>query len=75
MAKFTLKKGEILSQKSKTFKALTYNNLACFYRYLDNFVTNPYHILPYSGYSDPKSPENTKKCTGLVTKLSRYGQF
>ena len=27
-----LKKGEILSQKSKTFKALTYNNLACFYR-------------------------------------------
>ena len=27
-----LKKGEILSQKSKKFKALTYNNLACFYR-------------------------------------------
>jgi len=27
-----LKKGEILSQNSKEFKALTYNNLACFYR-------------------------------------------
>ena len=29
--------------------------------YLDNFVTNPMHILAYSGDSDPKSPEYAKK--------------
>ena len=43
--------------------------------YLDNFLTNPIHILAYSGDSDPKSPENHKICMGLVTKLSRYGQI
>ena len=29
--------------------------------YLDNFVTNPMHILPYSCDSDLKSPEYAKK--------------
>ena len=29
--------------------------------YLDNFLTNPYTFLAYSGESDPKSPEYGKK--------------
>ena len=29
--------------------------------YLNNFLTNPMHILAYSGDSDPKSPEYAKK--------------
>ena len=40
--------------------------------YLDNFVTNPIYILPYSGDSDPNSPEYAKICMHMVTKLSRY---
>ena len=43
--------------------------------YLDNFVTNPYTFLVYSGDSDPESPEYAKICMGLVRKLSRYGRI
>ena len=43
--------------------------------YLNNFLTNPIHILLYSGDSDPKSPEYAKKVQHLVRKLSRYGRF
>ena len=43
--------------------------------YLDNFLTNPYTFLAYSGDSGPKSPEYAKICMGLVTKLSRYHQI
>ena len=41
--------------------------------YLDNFLTNPYTFLAYSGDSETKSPEYAKICMGLVRKLSRYG--
>ena len=30
-------------------------------RYLDNFLTNPYIFLAYSGDSGPESPEYAKK--------------
>ena len=43
--------------------------------YLDNFVTNPIHILAYSGNLGSESPEYVKIYMGLVTKLSRYGSF
>ena len=43
--------------------------------YLDNFLTNPYHIFTYSGDSDPDQPEYTKKVQHLVRKLSRYDQI
>ena len=43
--------------------------------YLDNFLTNPMHILAYSDDLGPESPEYAKIYMGLVTKLSRYGQL
>ena len=43
--------------------------------YLDNFLTNPYTFLAYSGDLGSESPEYTKICMGLVRKLSRYGDF
>ena len=43
--------------------------------YLDNFLTNPIHILAYSGDSGSESPEYAKIYMGLVTKLSRYRQI
>ena len=43
--------------------------------YLDNFLTNPIHILVYLKYLGSESPEYAKICMGLVRKLSRYGRF
>ena len=43
--------------------------------YLENFLTNPIHILVYSGDSNPKSPEYAKICMHLVRKFSKYDQI
>ena len=43
--------------------------------YLDNFLTNPIHILPYSGDSDPKSPEYHKIYMHLLRSYRDIGQI
>ena len=43
--------------------------------YLNNFLTDPYTFLAYSGDSDPNLPEYAKMSMGLVRKLLRYERF
>ena len=54
-----LKPENIILDKDRAVKLVDFGTAN--WPYLDNFLTNPYHILVYSGESGSESPEYAKK--------------